>query len=503
MIKNLDTHPDYELVKEIPVYLIRPDTSKYYLARYPSQIKREITTLGHASSVKMKPKQSLFQINVPLYDDDNPLISSNNCDMARLNVLYKNDNTQKLEGNLQKNNQSQQLFIAQIACEENEDAENSMADGNQNPDSEALSLHITPINGGTIFFRPKQTIYDEIDEERKKERKKIAALDKAAAANEGMSTDDDEEAAPTRKPKSQMITKKFDRSKVDSLDSMKKGNIKKWKDYLAILNNEAYVNDIPVTRVGSTKSVEIRDTEMICQSQSEVLVEHQSYEEYWEKQFACDSNVFAGSKDKHLHQSPSRTKKDDKNLVKVKVESKNEAQPVNIVDLFIRRIFNQYCFVSTNSLRQYEQEIGRQITQEEIDSYCHVLFRNNSGDNSLICLKSSFCWLATDIPQKKKSALQASRNLILSILMNQNQILEANHLSNLQLNYQNYFPDATLAKVNKDLRDLMRDIGLKKSSDVNGHIWKIDGDLPDVYLAFSEWEMCEDSLKFLNNSVGR
>ena len=146
-----------ELVKEIPVYLTRPENGKYYLGRYPSQVNSTISTLSKASNLKIKPKQTMIEAEIPLFSR-NTQVSDLNSDQNKIDY-FKQYNHQKIEGSKHFMNPSTQLFVGQVAV---------------NSKTDTTAMHLTPLSG-VIFFKPKHTILDELEEERRWMNKELQA----------------------------------------------------------------------------------------------------------------------------------------------------------------------------------------------------------------------------------------------------------------------------------------------------------------------------------------
>ena len=128
---------------------------------------------------------------------------------------------------------------------------------------------------GILFFRPKQTILDQIDFDEKQKRKE--RILKEQMQNTGDSTDDDDIEVVKPKVKTSSLTMKFDKASSGEVDAYA---VKNWKETYDKLDMESFISGIAVTGAGTTKCNEIRDGQMICQLIEQVPTEHQTRKEY-------------------------------------------------------------------------------------------------------------------------------------------------------------------------------------------------------------------------------
>ena len=511
-------HPDFDLIQEIPIYLTKPNQSEFFLARYPSQLKRDVTTISNGEKLKIKPQQKLLSFEVPLFDRDSPLISCNNADGNRLEY-FKEQTSQQMEATLQKNNPYQKQFIGQMAEEitdENEDSSKTNSNGIKQ-EKRRYTIHLTPINGGVMLVKPKQGILDYIDEEEKNTKKLIKDKD-----DPDQTTDDEVEIIGEKTQ--QKTKKKKDSSALSSqFDSMRKNkygigsdnhdangssgivnftnannplykkNIKDWKKYLALLDNEDFVCDVPITKAGTSQSLNIRDNELMCQTRQDIITQHQNIDEYWY------SNKLVGIE---------RAKVNDQNQKDKAIMIDEDYSKMPIVEIFVRKVFEKENIISRKDLAKFEKEISRTFTDKEIDSFCYRLSEPNDMDlntetnngNAMIdvssinpevlVLKSVFHFV-TEKDKPLQRSFQMIRDLTLIILMKEHEIQERKYLNCINQAFVKTYKDVagggnnistTTAnqhlketKINKYIRDIFRSFSLKKINlGQSIYVWKWD-----------------------------
>ena len=323
------------------------------------------------------------------------------------------------------------MFIGQIACEEREEepeqeqTTEAAAKAKKDKDLDLLSLHLTPINGGTIFFRPKQTILDLLAEEekirKKREKEKEAQGQKV---NEDSTDDESNDIIGARNnqnknnQRSLSITTKFDRHKSTNKDDVKKDNIKKWKEYLAEKENEEYIHSVCITRAGTEKSSEVRDTEMICQAQQDRLTEHQTYEEFWKK-----------GKSESEMKGPGSALKGSANSA----AQEPDYSKMKILDVFLNKVLYKDPIISIKKLKMFEKEIKRKISDKEVDNFCYKLTATNNSSSSghdLITIKSVYSFLSQEKSLKKcleTDILRSFRLWFRNVTGNESSEPEMNH----------------------------------------------------------------------------
>jgi len=433
------TNSEWVLKQEIPVYLSKPDkTSEFYLARFPGQVQKSLTTLTNSCNIKLKPNQKRIEMDIPLYGsakDPDTLVPDTNCDHFRLEN-FRDNKFQHMEGVLQTDTNFNRLFAGQVVKDSDKD-------------DAKMHVHLTTLNG-ILFFRPKQTILDQIDFDEKLKRKE--RILKEQQQNTGNSTDDDDDIEVTKpKVKTSSLTMKFDKPSSGEVDAYA---VKNWKETYDKLDMESFISEIAVTGAGTTKCNEIRDVQMICQQIDRTLTEHQSRKEYLDATSGGQAETIA-------------TAVKESNAV---VEDISTWDGLTVLE---EKVFEDEAIARVSKLNYIWRKYNiKKSLEQTIDLYCERISSTSlPASEQLICLRSEIKFSKNTGSQKK--AFVMTRDMSLLIFMEkQGQIKEEVYMTRFCDAYKKLYVGERDTIVKKIVRDIWRQFA-KSSGQVNKKVWKL------------------------------
>lgn len=379
-------------------------------------------------------------MDIPLYGpakDPDTLVPDTNCDHFRLEN-FRDNKFQHMEGVLQTDTNFNRLFAGQVVKDSDKD-------------DAKMHVHLTTLNG-ILFFRPKQTILDQIDFDEKQKRKE--RILKEQMQNTGNSTDDDDCDIEVTKPKvkTSSLTMKFDKPSSGEVDAYA---VKNWKQTYDQLDMECFIPGIAVTGAGTTKCNEIRDVQMICQQIDRKLTEHQTRKEYLDATSGGQAETIAtavnGGKPGVVEDISTW---DGLTVLEEKVFEDDAIARVSKVN-YIWRKYNI-----------------KKSLEQTIDLYCERISPTSlPASEQLICLRSEIKFSKNTGSQKK--AFVMTRDMSLLIFMEkQGQIKEEVYMAKFCDAYKKLYVGERDTIVKKIVRDIWRQFA-KSSGQVNKKVWKL------------------------------